>query len=446
VSQPRRSAGWGWLASGRGNRTDGWTSSAHAGSYRDRGTGAGCRWAKRPCPGPGATWHETCLGQASPRLTNDEPQANSRPEKDKSGLSFAEFSWWPPGWPGGAVRFVFRRPNLTSWCVTVSKRRTSWVALACLLTGLLAATVTAPSVSADEGDSDSGGVTVTVPSISYAPHNDVFRVGPYRSRLNVLFNDSGVADPTRLQLLDAHGSATANLTVPRLGHLRVVAGYVVLDPVRGAKGRLSFTYRAASPNGPAAIGHAVVQLFPRVIVAEKDQRTARPGALVTVNVAANDQLIVTGAVTACGPQLFAHPPPRPDPLPVVLPEPDSRRVDCSGHQPRQQLNTAHGHWLVDAHGRVVFRPTHGFHGAARIYYRQASAHPFDLGLASVTVVVRRSGTAVLGTEHSRGGGGSLAATGATVALLALMAVGLVQIGVLLVRLARRRRQPVDLEA
>jgi hypothetical protein len=399
--------------------------------------------------GPGGNLAREVRVEASAWLTNDEPQANSRPQKDKSGFPFAWFAPSRPRPPDSAVRCPSSRPKPPSRCVTVSSRRTSLVALTVVLTGLLVATASQASVTgagADEGD----GVTVTVPTISYVPRDDLFRVGPYRSRLDVLFNDIGLAAPTRLQLLDAHGIATTTLTVPRLARLRIVTGYVVLDPVRGARGHLSFTYRAGSPNGPPATGHAVVDLFPRVIVAKDDRRGTKPGIAVAVNVAANDRLVVPGASTACTPQLFAHPPRRPDPLPLVLPEPDGRRVDCSGRRFRQRLSNADGHWFVDAHSRVVFRPARGFHGAARVYYRQASGHPFDLGLASVTVTVRHQGTAVLGSEHSRGGngqsGGSLAATGATVALLVLAAAALVHIGLLFVRIARKRRQPVDLEA
>ena len=285
---------------------------------------------------------------------------------------------------------------------------------------------------------------MTVPTISYAPRDDRFRVGPYSSRLHVLFNDTGLPAPKRLQLLDRRGLPTPTVTVARLGRLRVLAGYVVLDPVPGARGRLSFTYRAASPNGPAANGHAVVALFPRVVVASDDLATTKPGTAKAVDVAANDRIVVNGAVAACGPDLFAHPPRRPDPLPLVLPEPDRRPIDCAGHH-RQRLTSAHGDWLVDGRGRVVFRPAAGFTGTVRAYYRQASDHPFDLGLARVSVSVRQPRGGVLGNEH-RHDGGSLAATGAAVAALALLAGALMHIGMVLVRAARKQRQPIDLEA
>jgi hypothetical protein len=88
----------------------------------------------------------------------------------------------------------------------------------------------------------------------------------------------------------------------------------------------------------------------------------------------------------------------------------------------------------------------GFAGTVRVYYRQASAHPFDLGVTTVSVSVGRGGTGVLGTKHSRDGAGGLAATGAAVAVLALLGGALVHVGLLLVKAARRRRQPIDLEA
>jgi hypothetical protein len=320
------------------------------------------------------------------------------------------------------------------------------VAVASLLAPVAVGPTFAPAASTDDDD----GITVTVPTISYGPRDDLFRVGPYRSRLHVLFNDTGWPAPERLQLVDHRGRPTATVTVPRRARLRVVDGYVVLDPAPGARGRVSFTYRAASPNGPTADGHAVAELFPRVIVAESDHAKTKRGAPVVVDVADNDRLIVHGAVVACAPQLFAHRPRRPDPLPLVLPEPDLRPVDCARRQPRQRLTDEHGDWLVDAQGRVVFHPARGFTGTARAYYRQASAHPFDLGVATVSVSVGRPGSAVLGTKHTRDGdgrlGGSLAATGAAVALLALLGGALVYVGLLLVRSARKRRQPIDLEA
>jgi hypothetical protein len=334
--------------------------------------------------------------------------------------------------------------------VTVSRRRTPLLArLIVVVATLLALGSSGPPPAAAAVTAEGDGVTVTVPVISYAPRDDLFRVGPFRSRLDVLSNDSGLPAPERLQLLDRRGIPTTTVTVPRLARLRVVAGYVVLDPMPRARGHLSFTYRAASPNGPAANGHAVVALFPRVIVARNDQATTRQHTQVVVDVAANDRLVVSGAVIACGPHLFAHPPRRPDPLLLVLPEPDRRPVDCAGRHRTQRLTTAQGAWRIDAQGRVAFHPAAGFTGTARAYYRQASAHPFDLGLASVSVSVRHRGSGVLGTEQDGEGGapgGSLAATGAAVALLALVAGSLVYVGLLLVRAARRHRQPVDLEA
>jgi hypothetical protein len=326
----------------------------------------------------------------------------------------------------------------------VARRRTSVLALLAVVVAPLLGQTAAASTFAPAATEEGDGITVTVPTISYGPRDDVFRVGPFRSRLHVLFNDTGLPAPNRLQLVDRRGIPRATVTVPRLAHLRVVAGYVVVDPVRGASGRFSFTYRAASPNGPAMNGHAVVALFPRVLVAANDQVTTKPGIPVVVDVAANDRLVVNGAVPACNPVLFAHRPRRPDPLPLVLPEPDRRPIDCAGHH-RQRLTGAHGDWLIDARGRVVFRPATGFIGTVRAYYRQASAHPFDLGLARVTVSVRRPGSAVLGTSHSDGG--SLAATGAAAAAaLVLLAGSLTYLGLVLVRAARKQRQPIDLEA
>jgi hypothetical protein len=320
------------------------------------------------------------------------------------------------------------------------------VAVASLLAPVFVGATSAPAASTPDDD----GITVTVPTIGYEPRDDLFRVGPYRSRLHVLFNDAGLPAAERLQLLNRHGNPVTTLTLAGRARLRVVHGYVVLDPAPGAKGRISFSYRAASPNGPTADGQGVAELFPRVIVTRNDQATTRRGTRVVVDVADNDRLVVKGAVLACAPQLFAHRPRQPDPLPLVLPEPDRRPVDCTGHQPRHKLTGEHGVWLVDLQGRVVFRPAAGFTGTVHAYYRQASAHPFDLGVARVTVSVGRGGTSVLGATHNRDGagrlGGSLAATGAAVALLALLGGTLVYVGLLLVRVARRRRQPIDLEA
>jgi hypothetical protein len=316
------------------------------------------------------------------------------------------------------------------------------LAVASLLVPAAGPTTEARAVAADDG------VTVTVPTISYSPRDDRFRVGPYRSRLHVLFNDTGLAAPKRLQLLDSRGIPTPTITVARLARLHVVAGYVVLDPLPGARGHVSFTYRAASPNGPPTNGHAEVELFRRIIVAANDKAATRPHTPTTVDVAANDRLVVAGAVTACAPQLFAHAPRRPNPLPLVLPEPARQPIDCISRA--RTLTSAHGTWRLDALGGVVFSPAAGFTGTARVFYRQASDYPFDLGVATVSVTVGRRGTAVLGIKVGHGGdgrpGGRLAATGAAVALLILAGGTLVLLGLILVRAARRRRQPTDLAA
>ena len=331
--------------------------------------------------------------------------------------------------------------------MTLSSRRTPLLITALVVAGLLAPTAAPATPARAATQEDIAGVTVTVPTISYAPRDDRFRVGPYSSRLHVLFNDTGLAAPSRLQLLDRRGLPTPTVTVARLGRLRVLAGYVVLDPVPGARGRLSFTYRAASPNGPAANGHAVVELFPRVIVAANDRATTRPHKPVVVDVAANDRIVVAGAVRACGAQLFAHAPRRPNPLPLVLPEPARQPINCAGRDGRRTLTTAHGTWRLDSRGRVVFSPSAGFTGIVRAYYRQASDYPFDLGVATVSVSVHRPGSAVLGRKAGGDGdhrpGGPLAATGAAAVLLALAGGTLVIVGLLLVRAGRRRRQPID---
>lgn len=350
-------------------------------------------------------------------------------------------------------------------------------------TGLLvpatahSATAFATSVSDENGGVTNGGVTksggpksggtkgtvsVTVPTLGYTARNDVFRAGPYRSRLDVLFNDGGLPARGRLTLLDEGGRPTSAVRVPRVGRLRVDSGFVVLDPVRGARGRVSFTYRAASPNGPVASAHAVVDLYPRVIVTGDDRaRTAR-GTAVVIDIAANDHLIVPGAVLACAPQLFARRPRRPDPLPVVRPQGSRPAGNCAPAS--STLTTRPGAWLLDGHGRVVFKPAVGFVGTATAYYRQASDNPFDLGVAKMSVSVRGDGAAVLGTKEGAGGArgagvrgrrsgdraGALAATGVAALLLALAvcAAILAVIGALMMTAARRRRQdqPADLKA
>jgi hypothetical protein len=333
----------------------------------------------------------------------------------------------------------------------LSRRRTTLLAtLAFVVASPLAPAAADPSIAPAAVSADGAGVTATVPTIAYGPRDDRFRIGPFSSRLHVLFNDTGVPAPRRLQLLDRRGIPTPKVTVARLGRLRVVAGYVVMDPVPGARGHLSFTYRAASPNGPPANARVVVELFRRVIVAANDRATTGPRTSVPVDVAANDRLLVAGAVTACAPQLFAHPPRRPDPLPLVLPEPARRPIDCVGRDRRRTLTGPHGTWRLDAEGRVVFSPAAGFTGTVRAYYRQASDYPFDLAVAGVSVLVGQRGTAVLGNKtgsHAGRAGGPLAATGAVVILLAFAGGLLLMFGLILVRAAaRRRRQPIDLEA
>ncbi len=328
-------------------------------------------------------------------------------------------------------------------------------------TGLLAAAAANPGgAAATAGDSESGSVRVTVPTLRYEARNDVFRAGPYRSRLDVLFNDGGLPARDRLTLLDRRGRPASTVTVPRVGHLRVRSGYVVLDPLRGARGRVSFTYRAASPNGPVAAAGAVVDLYARVIVTRDDRARTRPGTPVVIDIAANDRLVVPGAVRACRPRLFSRPPRRPDPLPVVLPEQQRKSLVCAADD--GIVTTKQGDWRLDLRGRAVFTPAAGFTGTANAYYRQASDHPFDLGVARVSVSVGRGGGAALGSRvgqggesggagesHTRGGGaGPLAATGAAAVLLAALAAILAVVGLLMVIAARRRRQDqlIDLEA
>lgn len=326
-----------------------------------------------------------------------------------------------------------------------------------------------PSVSASAAANANadGNVMVAVPIVPYEARDDRFRAGPYRSRLHVLFNDAGIPDPDRLQLVDDRGRTRPVISVPRIGNLRVADGFVVLDPVPGAEGTVSFSYQTTSANGPVRRAKVGVDVVPQVIATADDAVTTSPGTQVQLDVAANDRLLVPGAVRACLPQLLERRPPRVDPLPVVLPEPERPTSPCAGQAP---LVTSAGQWRVDPSGEVVFTPALGFTGTARAYYRQETAYPFDLGAAVMSVrtdVAQGStpdhgrpgdGTAwprgdpddvgVLGAAFGRSSaapagdvGGRLAFTGANLWALLLAATALSGLGLGLVATPRRRRPP-----
>lgn len=325
--------------------------------------------------------------------------------------------------------------------------RLRWTSRLAALSGLgltagLWGTAEAGATASDE--TARGNVTVTVPQVDYEARDDRFRVGPYRSRLHVLFNDVGAPRSDSLGLVDRQGRVVPVLAIPRMGRLRVANGYVVFDPVPGARGAASFSYQASSPNGGMRSARAEVDVFPRVIVTRDDVATTAPRTPLSLAIAANDRIVVPGAALACPPELFARRPPPADPLPVVLPEPERPPATC---EPPGRLARPEGEWLVEISGEVTFRPAADFTGTARAYYRQASEHPFDLGVARMTVNVESpDDTDVRGvqvvrqppTQHTSRG--DLALTGRSVLAALLVGASLIGTGLGLVLTARRRRQ------
>ena len=265
---------------------------------------------------------------------------------------------------------------------TIRWARTGWV-----IVGLLALVATGPAAQAalvPTPPPDPQSVTVSIPDLAYAALDDVFRVGPFVSLLDVLANDAGPRDRTTLQLLDDQGRPVTRLQVPRVGVFTVQDGYLRLEPVRNPDNTVTVRYRAASPQGGTADGRAVV-LATRAISAVTDRSRTNPTQSVTVPIGSNDTLLITGAYRVCGPRLSATAPTRPDVVVVVPPEPG--RPQPRACPPSETLTTTDGTWRVNADGTVTFTPAAGARGAARIWYSQDIDYPFDIGTAQIVVVV-----------------------------------------------------------
>ncbi len=318
-----------------------------------------------------------------------------------------------------------------------------------------------PSLAVTTPAPDPQGVVVTVPLLPYAPRSDMFRVGPYTSRLDVLHNDSGNPDPRRLELLDRNRNPVVFLLLRGVGRLHVEDGYVVLERFEESSGRGSFSYRAGSGNGDLQVTQVVVQVVGEVVRVARDSARTRRNVPVVLDVAVNDRVIVPGAVRVCGPQLFARRPRPIDPRPVVWPDPEQLPFPCESlGDPSTVLVTPAGRFEVDANGRVIFTPAPDFAGVATAYYRQATDNLFDLGVARLTVRVRAPrGTAVLGEKNGKpgtpatpgdpssgDGGGLLPHTGAELASAGFLGAGLLLVGSAMVRAGRRRRQVRALDA
>jgi hypothetical protein len=322
-------------------------------------------------------------------------------------------------------------------------------ASAALLVGAATVVALATPSSAQSGaiaDGNEGVVLgVTVTTIPYAASDDRFLIGPYRSRLKVLVDDAGLPDSSSLRLLDPRGLPRVSRVIQGIGRIVVGHGFVLVGPVRGPEGTASFIYEASSPNGPTTNAVVLVRHVPRVIVAADDHASTREGRSVTVDVAANDRVVVRGAHRVCRPEIFLTPPGPVNPLPIVLPDPLRSPVSCPSVKDRTGRS---GSWAVDRSGRIVFTPAKHFRGTTSIYYRQDATHPFDLAVARLTVAVR-SATAVEAVHHGgdRGTGGprdGLPVTGGSVAILLLLAGA--SLGAGLSARAAGRRQPEALEA
>lgn len=253
--------------------------------------------------------------------------------------------------------------------------------------GALAALAFAPAVHAAPVPTpppDPQSVTVSIPDLAYAARDDVFRVGPFPSLLDVLGNDSGPRAATSLQLLDDEGRPVPRLRLPRVGVLTISDGYLRLDPAANLGGTAAVRYRAASPQGGSSDGSAVI-VATRAISVLDDRAQTRAGQPVTVPVASNDTLLVTGAYRVCGPRLSATEPTRPDVVVVVPPEPG--RPAPRPCPPPSPLTTPQGTWTVADDGTVGFSPAADTRGSARVWYSQDADYPYDVGTARVRVVV-----------------------------------------------------------
>ena len=231
---------------------------------------------------------------------------------------------------------------------------------------------------------DPQSVTVSIPDLAYAAIDDVFRVGPIPSLLDVLINDAGPREATTLQLLDDQARPVQQLRLTRVGVLTVSGGYLRLDPAANLGGTATVRYRAASPRGGTSDGTAVI-IATRAISVLDDRARTGPGRAVTVPVASNDTLLVTGAYRVCGPRLSATAPTRPDVVVIVPPEPG--RPEPRPCPPASTLNTPDGTWTVADDGTVVFSPAAGTRGTARVWYSQDADYPYDVGTARILVVV-----------------------------------------------------------
>lgn len=259
----------------------------------------------------------------------------------------------------------------------------------------LTAGVTAPT----PGPSGGGSVVVTVPPVPYTPVADSFLVGRYRSRLHVLHNDTGFPAAPTLTLVNARGAVVRTLSLPRVGTVTVDAGMVLLTPLRGATdATAAFRYAAASANGQVQTQRALVRLRSPAISVRDDVVQPVGSEPTTVDVAANDVVLVPGAVRRCAPDLFAVAPAAVDPRQVVLPDPERPEGGCPQPTP---LTTPDGTWEM-AGGALTFTAAAPFDGHATIYYRQATDFPFDVGVARVVV---RSGGPGAGPGGPGGGPG-----------------------------------------
>lgn len=269
-------------------------------------------------------------------------------------------------------------------------RRTVAVTLAWLVAGLLvgpAGLLAGPAAHAAPVPSpspDPQPVTVSIPELAYGAVDDSFRVGPFPSLLDVLADDEGPRDPATLQLLDDQGQPVQELRLPGVGVLQVSGGYLRLDPARNLGGTATVRYRAASPQGGSDDGTAAI-VATRAVSVLDDRASTGAGRAVTVPVASNDTLLVTGAYRVCGPRLSATRPARPDVVVVVRPEP--ARPDPRPCPPASTLTTPDGTWAVAEDGTVRFSPAAGARGSARVWYSQDADYPYDVGTGRILVVV-----------------------------------------------------------
>ncbi|MGW5240180.1 Ig-like domain-containing protein [Monashia sp. NPDC004114] len=268
--------------------------------------------------------------------------------------------------------------------------------------GLVAVGQGAPQARADDG---SGVITVTVPAVPYSGIADTFVVGPLTSRLHVLANDTGRPDPASVRLVSPKG-AVSRLDASGIGTLTLgPEGTIDLVPdKRQAPSASTFRYRARSTNGATQDVTVTVRRHTQVLSAVDDQVTLRGDVPpeVVIDQAANDTLLVPGAVTSCPPTLSTG---SPEPLatPVDV-QPEPTRPDPLTCPEPETVTTSLGDWSV-RDGKVVFAPAPGFHGKATIRYAQRTDLPTSQATATITVQVAAP-PAGAGSSGSADGGSS----------------------------------------